>query len=690
MWGRISAPDRGLGRPAGSLCDLTPCRMKSDVCVQSTNDFSTVSKASTASMGYFTDPYQKYFISRVCRRSPLIHRGYCIRAQAVTHCLLEFFQDTASSPHRQVLSLGCGFDSLYFRLCGRTGTPGSTCIWEVDFPTVVHRKRLLIDQAEDLRSLLKTKAPPTGCNERGSLVVDSQDYRLLGVDLGDVGALDAALDGAGLIWDCPTLLLAEVVLCYMDLAQSGDVIGWAAHRFPHSRFVLYEQFFPDDAFGRVMVSHFESLNSPLRSVSVYPRLHHQEQRFLQKDWLRCRVMDMNEFSVSCVPQSEKLRLESLEPFDEFEELHLKCSHYFILVASRGNLAECPVLRPLSGMEDFPVIPSLPSGGTVLVKPLSSAITGLRRFGHRSCLVSDCVIITTGGFGEGDGKHQRLRDLHLLLQEEDTWGREVTTSQWDGRLLHSLSPLTSGDILVLGGRFSPSRPADHALILTYDQETGAVTVTQKHVCPELRRWRHTATEVSLCGLLYLLVFGGRWVESSALLDAAFLHTRDLSLAEVPVVGVAPTSCHSHSSCGWAGGAVISGGLLASGTPSGSITVLAPGHSHFSWERLDTTPPLTPRYSHSSHVVGDTLILLGGVWIHAPGVPGLSLVDLISGHVSEYTINSARLEWPLMLHGHSSVLLPDKKRVVVLGGGGTCFSFGTHLNEQPILLELPYPT
>lgn len=41
---------------------------------------------------------------------------------------------------------------------------------------------------------------------------------------------------------------------------------------------------------------------------------------------------------------------------------------------------------------------------------------------------------------------------------------------------------------------------------------------------------------------------------------------------------------------------------------------------------------------------------------------------------------------MLHGHSSVLLQDSKQIVILGGGGTCFSFGTHLNAQPVVVDL----
>ncbi|KAG8545201.1 hypothetical protein GDO81_021241 [Engystomops pustulosus] len=473
----------------------------------------------------------------------------------------------------------------------------------------------------------------------------------------------------------------------MDPTRSEAVIGWAAQRFLHSRFVLYEQFFPEDAFGQVMVSHFEALNSALRSVSVYPQLQDQEQRFLRKGWKSCRVLDMNEFSASCVPESEKMRLDSLEQFDEFEEIHLKCSHYFILVASKGDLAAVPALRPLSGCAEFEVLPAPACSGAVLAKPLSSDVLGLRRFGHRSFIVSSQFIVTTGGFGEGTGKHHRLEDIHVLLQEEEAWSREATSSQWDGRLLHSLTPLTDGDLLVLGGRFSPSRPAVDAMILTCEKATGAVTITRRDLSLELRRWRHSATRVCLCGRFYVFVFGGRSIDFSALQDPVFLDIESLSWDQVSVMGVTPLGCHSHSSCEWEGGAVISGGLLGSGAPTGSITVLKPAGSHFFWERLDTTPPFTPRYSHSSHVIGHKLLLVGGVWIHARGSPGLTMVDLITGHVCEFHIDSTALEWPLMLHGHSSVLLPDMRCVAILGGGGTCFSFGTHLNARPVMLELP---
>ena len=48
------------------------------------------------------------------------------------------------------------------------------------------------------------------------------------------------------------------------------------------------------------------------------------------------ALDLNQFYTSVLPAQELARIERLEPFDEYEELHLKCSHYFILAAANGD------------------------------------------------------------------------------------------------------------------------------------------------------------------------------------------------------------------------------------------------------------------------------------------------------------------------------------------------------------------
>lgn len=47
---------------------------------------------------------------------------------------------------------------------------------------------------------------------------------------------------------------------------------------------------------------------------------------------------MNDFYMS-LPTYEKLRVEKLELFDEFEEWHLKCNHYIILCGVVGQCFE---------------------------------------------------------------------------------------------------------------------------------------------------------------------------------------------------------------------------------------------------------------------------------------------------------------------------------------------------------------
>lgn len=48
---------------------------------------------------------------------------------------------------------------------------------------------------------------------------------------------------------------------------------------------------------------------------------------------------MNYFYNVIVPEEDRSRVESLEPFDEFEEWHLKCAHYVLVTAFHGSCLE---------------------------------------------------------------------------------------------------------------------------------------------------------------------------------------------------------------------------------------------------------------------------------------------------------------------------------------------------------------
>ncbi|XP_066170349.1 tRNA wybutosine-synthesizing protein 4 isoform X1 [Sylvia atricapilla] len=663
--------------------------------VQGTGGSSAVSKCSAAARGYIHDRFLRLLAGRRRRRAPLIHRGYYIRARAVDHCVQDFLLKTRSLPRTQILSLGAGFDSLYFRLKDM-GLLHHTVVYEVDFPNVACQKATLIKGMKELSALVGD----TGEKGLGAITFSGGDYKLLGADLSELSELERILEEAGLNNEIPTLFIAEVVLTYMENPRSDALIQWAAEHFPQACFLLYEQVHPEDAFGRVMQQHFRQLNTALHSLAQYPDCEAQQRRFLGKGWTECSVMDMNEFFTCCIPEDEQQRVQTLEPFDEYEEWHLKCSHYFVLAASKGME---PPWTPLLPSVTVPrcagpvgVAGSVPAA----VCARLSGIPGLRRYGHHSVLIKPNVILTTGGFGEEDGQHCRMRNFHVLRKQAGYWEavcvtQSIPDKRWGERLYHTVSCLSDTLALVVGGRTSPSSAGLGMLWLKFPTTCNAsgpddVAVELVSLQPAaeaaLLRWRHSTTEMTFKGEQYLFVYGGRSALEPVLGDWIFLHTPELSYTAIAVEGPVPESRHSHSACSWKGGVLIAGGLGAAEQPLGSVFFLREVDHGFRWEMIETHPPLVPRYSHTAHVHEGKLLLVGGVWFHASSVPGVTVIDLMTGLCLDYVINVEHLEWPLMLHNHSSIFLPNEKELLVIGGGGNCFSFGTHLNPEPVLMSL----
>ncbi|KAB0405910.1 hypothetical protein E2I00_012803 [Balaenoptera physalus] len=576
--------------------------------VQSTNDSSALSKTSLAARGYVHDTFAALLVPGTARRAPLIHRGYYVRARAVWHCVRAFLKGTCAAPgapRAQILSLGAGSDSLYFRL-KTAGRLTRAAVWEVDFPDVAQRKAQRIRDTPELCAL----TGPFQSGDPGyTLCFESSDYRILGLDLRQLQRLDHALATAGLDAAAPTLLLAEAVLTYLEPDDAAALIAWAAQRFSNALFVVYEQMRPH----------------ALSQTLVFP------------------------------------------PSETF-----------------------PRIDPASPSGDFP----------------ASVVTGnsqgpdLKRYGHASVLLSPGLILSAGGFGEQEGRHCRVRKFHLLSRYCDfewkgnqlcSWG---TGAQWDGRLYHTMTRLSDTQVLVLGGRLSPVTPALGILQLLFCKSEGNnpedLNVTVTNVGPEedstLSRWRHSTTEVSYENQRYLFVYGGRSVAEPVLSDWHFLHVGTMAWVRIPVEGEVPEGRHSHSACSCQGGALIAGGLGASEEPLSSVYFLKPISCGFIWESIVIQPPITPRYSHTAHVVSGKLLLVGGVWIHSSSVPGVTVIDLSTGLSFEYRIDTTCVPWPLMLHNHTSILLPEEQQLLLLGGGGNCFSFGTYFNPCTVTLDL----
>ncbi|XP_033472788.1 tRNA wybutosine-synthesizing protein 4 [Epinephelus lanceolatus] len=661
-----------------------------DTAVQGTNDSSVVSKVSAAAQGYFQDVFLQHFVCKVARRAPLINRGYYVRWRAVDHCVRRFLHITENCPKRQILSLGAGFDSVYFRLHAAEALDRAV-VFEVDFPDVSRRKAALINSNNTLREMLDPHLPSL----TGPVFVSSGQYRLLGVDVREESQVEEALGAAGLDWAAPTLILSEVVLTYMETQWSDAVIRWASKHLPQSLFVMYEQIHPHDPFGRIMQDHFLKLNSTLHALQLYPDTAAQRRRFLGKGWEQCVCLDMNDFYLGLVSEEERRRVESLEPFDEYEEWHQKCSHYFILTASQGSLMAQVLLEPVPVSPVSSFCPSW-SSTALSVQTVPVCMEGL---GMASTLVSPGQVLLTGGSSRGG----RGPVSWILLRGQEGWRSVGVEPSVDlgVRLYHTATSLPGGGIVVYGGRSSPLNPTRGLFRVmldpggppdppdSEDRETVKLNVEQV-VCtgdPPPPRWRHTATAVSCKGKDFLFVFGGKNESEAVLGDGYFLCLNKQHWTEVPVEGAAPEARHSHSTCSYQGGVVVFGGLDRRGVPLGDTAVLRPTDRGFSWERIEVQPPPVPRYSHSAHVIGEKLVVVGGVWLHSDGVPGVVMINLTTRSSVEFSLDTTSVPWPLMLHSFCSELTDSEEpELLLIGGGGNCFSFGTHFNPQPVTVDL----
>lgn len=308
---------------------------KRDFQVQGTNDRATLSKSSTVTQGYYEDQFLQYFVSKSSRRAPIIHRSYYIRAKAIHYMVKGFLQSlTLKRSQKQIVSLGAGFDTLFFSLVSERFLK-ETKYFEVDFPEVAKPKVKLILQNKELSQALGSITSKDEQWLGGG--IDSEKYSLLGCNLRNRSTLESSLLKCGLDTTLPTLLLSEVVLTYMDPPQSSTaIIGWAAQFFTSATFVMFEQVSPNDPFGIKMMNHFKhSVGAPLHGTEAFPTRQSQIQRFIKEGWPLVHCPTLNFFYYDTLPEKEKARLQDLEPFDEFEVM-IKMFRYNILTFSSGN------------------------------------------------------------------------------------------------------------------------------------------------------------------------------------------------------------------------------------------------------------------------------------------------------------------------------------------------------------------
>ncbi|KAI6646674.1 tRNA wybutosine-synthesizing protein 4 isoform X1 [Oopsacas minuta] len=664
------------------MSSIPPLSLLKPNAVQGTNDYSMVSKCSTCQAGYFADPFVKHFVSKLSRRAPIIHWGYYIRNRAIQHVLTSFCRWGRSSGVRtQIVVLGAGFDTAYLRLRSEGLVEGVTFV-EVDFPLVMENKKRLLTASG----------------------YDGDGCYLLGQDLRDTKALLSklrAIPDFDLL--LPTLFVSEVVLTYMRPSQSSRLIKWAALNFPNLCFFIYEQVYTHDPFGLVMMHHYQSIGSLLYTAADYETPLEQETRFLHLAYEHVRSVDMNSFfyNHTSLLEDEVIRIQSLEPFDEYEEWHQKCNHYTVLLAGRAKGTEfiaslSPPSDPVSSHSTLSTLS--PSYLTYQSLPHSAL---LLRHSHASCYnpVTESVFLF-GGYGSG-GIHGRVNssaEVRLSFSGKSIDCKCVPVEirgEGPGGLMHcTLSTLPDGSIVLVGGRKSPKAPNIHTYLLSLDcvseeKQYFWNKLSLGDVTPE-PRWRHSANTVVSESSVSLLIHGGvslgGLVHSDTWLLDMSTHSWRLMLSKDSGY---LAQVHSHTAVIWNDLLIVYGGLTRMLTPSSHLLMLPYKEISPVWNCVQFDPPLPARYSHSAVIKGSIIYSLGGVELHSPCYYHLLVINLDNRSWTDTNLCSLYSPLRSFLPYNFSAELVDKGRqLLVIGGGGNCFSFGTHFNPQPWLLGLTH--
>lgn len=306
--------------------------------VIATNDDATICKHLAVIKGYYKDPFIGKFLpprllAQTPPKAPEINLGYYARSTSTAYLVEQFIK---ANPSCQIISLGAGYDSLFWRLSASQSASFSMSMVkyiELDLAEVTSKKFVSIMKSKDLKQLLKSPKRLGDC-------LHDDMYHLMPHDLrkSDKLKLEDKLEH-----DCcvdfskPTLCIAECVLVYLPTHDSTTFIEWLARKFNDLTIINYEQCNMTDRFGEIMLANLNARHCDLQGVEACKSLDSQEDRFKSCGLKFTKAWTLSQIFKSCLLPSEVERVENLERLDEKELLDQLLEHYCIVIGSKKPL-----------------------------------------------------------------------------------------------------------------------------------------------------------------------------------------------------------------------------------------------------------------------------------------------------------------------------------------------------------------
>ncbi|PQE31324.1 leucine carboxyl methyltransferase 1 protein [Rutstroemia sp. NJR-2017a WRK4] len=351
--GRGRGRGSGLRNPLNQHSESASNRV--DKVIQGTDTDAAVSRLSAVTLGYLDDPFARYFVSSSgTRRLPIINRGTYSRTTALDLLVDAFLSkpDECPTVTKQIISLGAGTDTRYFRLRARNGHQ-NVVYHEFDFPAVCAAKYRLVQQNHPVLvgtdKLFERKQSDNGgldataANAQESMEwgfthaskdESSAGYICHPMDLRQLPEIHSLERFYGIRDDLPTLIISECCLCYLNAEVAKNVINWFTGKIKSVGLVLYEPIGVNDAFGQMMVENLASRGITMPTVHKYKTLEDQRGRLADLGFGvsggGANAVSIEDVWDKWVVDTERERVDRLEGLDEVEEWLLLARHYAIV------------------------------------------------------------------------------------------------------------------------------------------------------------------------------------------------------------------------------------------------------------------------------------------------------------------------------------------------------------------------
>lgn len=414
--------------------------------------------------------------------NPLLKRIYHDRCTLI-HKILTNLHHTL--PIQQLLILGCGYDTSYSKF-------GSQ-VYAVDLPSVIHEVKTTIDSNLDSENKSPFYIPH---------------------DLRDITGLFSALTNTGFSISEHTVIIVEVVLCYMPEASSIEVLRVLSEQLPNSTVVILDPLIMDTSTKDTKLSSVDGFTTQLsQGFKQWGHAHPRNQLISVPTYvdLFCNQLHWRYFSCSLLVEALQTMLTSEERigsvtgvFDEFAALSLLRQRYLVVIASQ--FVEVSVAFPSTLFTDK--------------EALIFATDNSQNLGYTMCSVP----IENASINSGDTNNYRIERYDVHSHGPETIMTEIA-SLIEIVSYFKIRHITIANLFVFSQSFQELK-ATHSAIRKYVKNS--IKSLQQCLKPGARISTHDATEMNTT-IPKIILFCVWEVESGQLIGFVALRSQIQSLS-----------------------------------------------------------------------------------------------------------------------------------------------------------------